>query len=76
MARKKIRLVFCSVSFGTNYGSLLFSPSVHIASRPGPSEGVSETLIVLWPTGVEMVDQMLPRLSLNAVQVFVCEGTQ
>ena len=71
IGRACVFLVDCSVSFGINYGSLLFSPSVHIASRPGPSEGVSETLVVLWPTAIEMVNQMLPRLNLEAVQVSV-----
>ena len=53
-------LVDCSVSFGTNCGALLFCPGVQVPARPGPVKGMRKAAIVLRPTGIEVIDQLLP----------------
>jgi DDE domain len=56
----KTVLVDCSVSFGTNCDALLFCPGVQVPARPGPVKGMRKATIVLRPTGIEVIDQLLP----------------
>jgi hypothetical protein len=70
------QLVDCSVSFRTNYRVFLSGPGIQIPATPGPREGMRKPAIVLRPTGLEMVDQMLARSGLNTPEIFVRKGTQ
>src|SRR5262245_49702212 len=47
-----------------------------MATRPGPSERVRIITIVFWPTGIEVVHQLLSRRGIKTLQVSIREGAQ
>src|SRR6266545_4878589 len=69
-------LVDCSISFRTNCCGLLSGPGIQIATTPRPGEGMGKPAVILGPTALQMVDQMLARLGIKAPQVFVRKGAQ
>jgi hypothetical protein len=55
-------------------GGLFSKPLSHFLMGPGPFKRMGIQLIVLWPSGVDVVDQFLAAVPRAALQVTVTEG--
>ena len=53
---------------------MLSKPPSHFLISPGPFKRMGIQLIVLWPSGVDVVDQFLAAVPGAALQVTVTEG--
>lgn len=49
---------------------------MHLMPCPRPIERMFKPLIVLWPTDLDMLNQVLARCRLKMLQVFICECSQ
>jgi hypothetical protein len=55
---------------------MFINPFMHPPTGPRPGEGMGIQAVIFWPTGFQMLDELLSAVPVTALEIVLSKGTE